>query len=216
MPLTGTLQDLSLANLVQLQCNEQQHAQVTLTRGKRKGTLTFANGDLIAARVDDQTGEDAVYELLTWEDGNFNVSNENVPTERNVTTPWSALLLEGLRRADEVRVERDTALEKRLRELVGKQNLRDALVTNRSGMLCADAKAQNSLQDAALVAFVAERGETLGAILELGAFAGLTATTPNEKIIVEKMGSNYLGCWLEPRATPDQIKSLLTAIGITR
>jgi predicted regulator of Ras-like GTPase activity (Roadblock/LC7/MglB family) len=212
MPLTGTLRDLSLPTLVQVQCSEQAHAQVTLTHNGRKGTLVFADGELIAATVDNKTGEEAVYELLTWEEGAFRVDNENVNVTRNVNTPWSALLLEGLRLADEARAERDQVLEQKLRTLRGKPGLRGALVTNGSGLLRADAKDQNSTQDAALIAFVAEHAETIGATLGLGAFIQASALHPNEKIVIEKIESNYLGCWFEPRTSPEQIKTILAAI----
>ncbi len=212
MPLTGTLRDLSLATLVQVQCSEQAHAQVTLTRGKRKGILVFADGELIAATVDDKNGEEAVYELLTWEEGEFRVDTENVNATRNVTTPWSALLLEGLRLADEARAERDHTLEQKLREMRGKAGLRGALVVNGSGLLRAEAKDQNSTQDAALIAFVAEHAETIGATLGLGTFAQMIAVHPNEKIVIEKRDGNYLGCWFEPRTSTEQIKTILATI----
>jgi len=212
MPLTGTLRDLSLATLVQVQCSEQAHAQITLTQGKRKGVLVFADGELIAATVDDKNGEEAVYELLTWEEGEFRVDTENINVTRNVTTPWSALLLEGLRRADEARAERDQTLEQKLRELRGKAGLRGALVTNGSGLLRAEAKDQNATQDAALVALVAEHAETIGATLGLGAFVQMIAVQPNEKIVIEKIDRHYLGCWFEPRTSPEQIKTILAAI----
>ncbi len=212
MPLTGTLRDLSLATLVQVQCSEQAHAQVTLTQGKRKGVLVFADGELIAATVDDKSGEEAVYELLTWEEGEFRVDMEHVNVPRNVTTPWSTLLLEGLRLADEARAERDHTLEQKLREMRGKAGLRGALVVNSSGLLRAEAKDQNATQDAALIAFVAEHAETIGATLGLGTFVQMIAVQPNEKIVIEKIDSHYLGCWFESRTSPEQIKTMLATL----
>ncbi|MBI5033126.1 MAG: DUF4388 domain-containing protein [Chloroflexi bacterium] len=216
MPLTGTLRDLSLANLVQLQCSEQHNAQVHLTKGTSQGMLVFADGEIVHARVDQLEGEPAVYELLTWEDGSFQVTSENLSLARNVQTPWSMLLLEGLRLADEHRAERDAVLESDLRALRGKQGLRNALAVNTSGSLRANAKEQNAAQDAAFIAFIANRAEVIGSVLELGMFSGMTASNPKEKIILEKIDSNFLAFWLEPRATPDQIKAILMAVGIVR
>ncbi len=212
MPLTGTLKDLSLASLVQVQCSEQAHAQLTLTRNGHTGTLVFANGELVAASADDKLGEQAVYELLTWDDGNFRVDHDSTSVTRNVQLPWSAILLEGLRLADEARAARDQQLEQDLRQLRGKPGLRSALIVDPAGNLRADAKEQNAPQDAALVAFIANHAETIGEMLELGVWLGLAASHPSEKIVVEKMPGNYLGLWLEPRATPEQIKILLTTL----
>ena len=216
MPLTGTLRDLSLANLVQLQCSEQHNAQVHLTKASSTGMLVFADGEIVHARVDQLEGEPAVYELLTWEDGEFRVTSENLSLPRNVETPWSMLLLEGLRLADEQRAERDAVLESDLRALRGKQGLHSALAVNASGLLRADAKEQNSAQDAAFVAFIANRAEVIGSVMELGMFTGVTTSNAKEKIVIEKIDSNFLAFWLEARATPDQIKAILIAVGIVR
>lgn len=110
MPLTGTLRNLRLPNLVQLQCGQQHQARVVLTRAAHKATLVFAVGELIYASADDKASESAVCELVTWEEGDFRVDNATSTVERNVTTPWSALLIEGLRRADEARAEPNNIL----------------------------------------------------------------------------------------------------------
>lgn len=212
MPLSGTLKDLSLASLVQVQCSEQAHAQLTLTRDGHTGVLVFADGELVAASVDDKLGEEAVYELLTWEDGNFRVDNDSTSVTRNVQVPWSAILLEGLRLADEARAARDQQLEQNLRQVRGKPGLRGALIVDQAGNLRANAKEQNATQDAALVAFIASHAETIGEMLGLGTWLELTAVHPGEKIVIEKMQGNYLGLWLEPRATPEQIKTLLAML----
>lgn len=212
MPLTGTLRDLSLPNLVQFQCNEQTHTVVTLARSGQKGSLAFADGELVAATTSNKTGEEAVYELLTWEDGDFRVDGEGAGVTRNVFVPWSALLLEGLRLADEARAARDQTLEQKLRELKGKPGLRNAFAVDQAGNLRAEAKAQTLVQDAALVAFVAGQCESIGTSLQLGTFSDLAANCTSEKIVVKKLQENYLGLWLEPRATAEQIKTLVNAL----
>jgi hypothetical protein len=216
MPLIGTLHDLSLPNLVQLQCSEQHNAQVYLTQGARQGKLVFADGEIIYARADNLLGEQAVYELLTWEDGDFQVTVENVSIEKNVAVPWSMLMLEGLRLADEHRAERDAVLESELKTLRGKHGLRSALAVSVSGSLRADAREQNSAEDAALVAFIANRAEVIESILGVDTFLGLATSNPKEKLVIEKIESNFLGFWLEPRANNEQIKAILMAIGIIR
>ncbi|MEW5718082.1 MAG: hypothetical protein AB1817_05620 [Chloroflexota bacterium] len=59
-----------------------------------------------------------------------------------MTTPWNALLIEGLHRADEARAERDGTLETHLRNLKGKQSVRAALVVRSNGAVRADARGQ--------------------------------------------------------------------------
>jgi len=209
MPLVGTLRDLSLPNLVQLQCSEQNEAQVYLTHQGHEGKLVFSNGELVYASVDDKLGEAAVYELLTWEDAQFQVKTDPTSVERNVETSWGSLLLEGLRLADEQRAERDSVLEASLRSLKGKQGLRAALVASGSGQLRADAKEQRSQEDAALVAFMAGRAEAISSILNMGALTEVLAINPNEKVMIRKLDFNFLGCWLDNRAPLDAVRTLI-------
>lgn len=107
MPLEGTLKDMSLPNLVQWQCAEQKRAQITLTRKSIQGTLVFESGELVHAMAGPLNGENAVYELLAWDEGNFQVNDTitELPA-RNVSTSWQSLVLEGLRRSDEIKSER--------------------------------------------------------------------------------------------------------------
>lgn len=209
MPLVGTLRDLSLPNLVQLQCSEQNETQVYLTHQAQQGKLVFSNGELVFASVDDQVGEAAVYQLLTWEDAHFQVRSDVAAVVRNIETSWGSLLLEGLRLADEQRAERDATLEAALRNLRGKHGLRAALVASGSGQLRADAKEQHSQEDAALVAFVAGRAEALGSLLNMGTLSEVLANHPAEKIMLRKLGFNYLGGWLDQRAAIEAVRTLL-------
>ncbi len=123
MPLEGTLKDISLPNLVQWQCSDQKRAQVTVTRKSIQGVLVFADGELVHAMVGPIAGEDAVYELLTWDEGSFQVSEgmSDLPA-RNVGTPWQSLVLEGLRRADEIksdRVQTVTRMKEEIQQVAG-------------------------------------------------------------------------------------------------
>lgn len=212
MPLTGTLRDLSLANLVQLQCSELNQAQVTLAYQASRGKLIFSNGELVYARTGDKVGDVAVYDLLTWEDGDFEVTSDQITVERNVETPWGSLLLEGLRLADEQRAEMDAALEASLRNLKGKQGLRDALVVSGSGQVRANAKDHHTQEDAALVAFIAGRAESISSILNMGTLVEALAVNPNEKVMIRRLGFNFLGSWLDGRTAPETIRALLKSL----
>ena len=66
-----------------------------------KATLYFVGGRLVDAQLGGRVGTDALYRVLLWEDGDFEV--ELTPVERpdQIQTPTQALLLEGLRRVDE-------------------------------------------------------------------------------------------------------------------
>ena len=209
MSLIGTLKDLSLFNLVQLHCCERQQAQVSLMRGDCEGRLIFAGGELVFADVGGLTGDEAVHELLTWEDGDFRVNYDPAPVARNVQTPWSVLLLEGVRRLDEARAERDARLEATLRSMKGTHGLRATVLTNTTGQVRAAATAAPATAEAALVAFLAGRLEIIEGLLHCGACREVSVSGPSETIWIARRDGAYLACWLDGRAALQPVKRLL-------
>lgn len=214
MPLTGTLRDLSLPNLVQVQCSEQTQARVVLTRGTHQGTLVFTNGELIYASVDNLTGADAVYELLTWEEGDFRVDDQVPNVERNVTVPWSALLIEGLRRADEARAERDSVLEAHLRALKDKPGVRGALVVRQDGTVRAEAQGKEVPGNPTTFSQIYANLEQIQKLLNAGAPHQIILSSPTEKIWIQKLQADYFVCWLDSRASLDPVKATLQALEV--
>lgn len=226
MPLDGTLKDLSLPSLIQLQCAEQRRVHVRLTRSGRTGELVFAGGELIHASVEallgvagsaTLTGDAAVYELLTWEEGEFHVSDGlSALPARTVVTPSNALLLEGLHQLDERRAERNATLEQALKNMKAQHALRRAIVVDESGHVHADATDGTASQDAALIAFVTGRIQAIGATLNLGAFRQFLCTLPSEKTLIAKIDAAYLAAWLDVRSLPEPLKALLRSLKIER
>ena len=212
MPLTGTLHDLSLANLVQVQCSEQHQAQVTLTRGLHKGTPVFADGELVFARADDWAGESAVYELLMWEETAFRMDKEAVTLERNVTVPWNALLMEGLRRADEARAERDSALETLLRDLKGKQGVRAALVVRPNGVVRADAGGEIVTQEPAAILQIVANVDRINALLGVDESFHVVLINSTGQIWLQKLHDDFLICWLDACTSIETLKPTLQAL----
>lgn len=209
MSLIGTLRELSLFNLVQLHCCERQQAQVALRHGDREGALIFTGGELVFAGADGLTGEDAVHELVTWEDGDFRVDYEAAPVVRNVQTPWRVLLLEGVRRLDEARAERDARLEATLRSMQGTDGLRATVVTNMTGEIRAATTAAPAAAEAAFVAFLGGRLETIGGLLNAGTCKEVSVSGPSECIWIGRRDGDYLACWLDGRASLHPVRRLL-------
>ena len=97
----GNLRTLSLPNIVQINCTEREQGCLRLKHRGQEGIIFFAGGDVMHAALGSLVGEEAVYELLTWEGGDFELEMGVLPPERTVTTGWSGLLMEGIRRIDE-------------------------------------------------------------------------------------------------------------------
>ncbi|HHS96281.1 MAG TPA: DUF4388 domain-containing protein [Chloroflexi bacterium] len=110
MAVGGRLSEMSLPTLIQTLCNEGTQARLELRRGDQKGAIYFDKGGVVHAEVGRIQGEEAVYELLTWEDGEFELQVGVAPPRQSITVNWSGLLLEGMRRLDERR-ERENVSE---------------------------------------------------------------------------------------------------------
>ena len=99
--VSGTLENLSLPDIVQTLVVGMKTACVSLSRGTRKGKISFEQGRLVAAECGKRKGENAFYELVTWQDGEF-VIEHGIPCKRpNLEGDAMFLLMEGLRRMDE-------------------------------------------------------------------------------------------------------------------
>jgi len=102
MALKGNLSDLSVADLIQLHCQAGARARLQVTRADNAIiNVFFEGGEVVHADWGAQHGDEVVYELLTWEVGTFAVEQDMAAPERTIRLPWSALIIEGMRRFDE-------------------------------------------------------------------------------------------------------------------
>ncbi len=105
MAVKGNLRDMSLASLISVNCNEMNQALLQLNREDKEGSIFLTDGNVVHAVLDSFIGKEAVYEMLTWEDGEFDLKMNVEPPERTITAGWSSLLLEGMHRIDESAAE---------------------------------------------------------------------------------------------------------------
>ncbi len=117
MGLKGDLKHMSLPNLVQMICMDRREAALVLRHKAEEGTIFFAKGQIIHAQVGRVTGEEAIYYLLTWADGIFEMREPATLPAQTINAPWNHLLMEGMRMIDEQIVGR--AIE----EIEAKQEL---------------------------------------------------------------------------------------------
>lgn len=108
MELEGSLELLSLPTLIQSLVQEGRQAHIQVEADGNIGLLFLDSGQICHAELhsSDQinlVGEEAVYEILDWEAGQFKVKNGVLPSQVTINTNWDFLLMEGLRRSDERR-----------------------------------------------------------------------------------------------------------------
>jgi len=101
---SGQLQVMNLPSLVRTLEADRRTTRLLLTRGEERGEIVFGDGHITRATQGPRQGEAAVYELLTWQDGSFQMATVD-PAQQiggEVAAPNQGLLLEGLRRLEEI------------------------------------------------------------------------------------------------------------------
>lgn len=104
MSFQGSLKELPLADIVQLVAVSGKTGMFSLTRGAEKGAVYIQNGQITHARVNDVEGEDAIYALALWNDGQFQFSAGIDADTRTITRSNTNLLMEAARRSDEWKI----------------------------------------------------------------------------------------------------------------
>ncbi len=106
--VSGNLRDMSLTSIIQITCTDMKSAKLVLRQSdsisggeKQEGNIFFENGQIVHAAVGSRRGAEAVYELLGWAEGSFQMESNVVAPRQTIAVPWSRLLLEGVRRLDE-------------------------------------------------------------------------------------------------------------------
>jgi predicted regulator of Ras-like GTPase activity (Roadblock/LC7/MglB family) len=102
MSMQGSLRDMSVADLIQHNCQDKRNALVTIEREGRNAQIYFKEGAVVHAVMENITGEEVIFHTLGWEDGRFILEIGINPPEQTITRSWSSLLLEGAKRLDEI------------------------------------------------------------------------------------------------------------------
>jgi DNA-binding response OmpR family regulator len=99
---SGSLEDVAVVDLMQTITVSGKSGVASVKRGEREAWLYFDRGQIIDAEVGDLRGEEAVYRAITWTTGFFDLEFRAVERARVIDLPNQALLMEGLRRVDEL------------------------------------------------------------------------------------------------------------------
>ncbi len=103
----GTLHGVSSGIFLQLIEMEERTCTIRLkeTRKGRKGALFFKDGELLDARYGALHGVEAAYELFSWDDVSISIQNGCARIDRKIEEDLQAILLEAMRRKDELSAE---------------------------------------------------------------------------------------------------------------
>lgn len=104
MAFQGSLKELPLPDIIQLVSVSGKTGKFTLSREGESGYVYLRNGQIVHAQLRDVIGEEAVYALAIWNDGDFLFAAGEEPDRQTITRSNTNLLMEAARRLDEWRV----------------------------------------------------------------------------------------------------------------
>ena len=101
--LRGSLLQMNVIDLVQSLEMGRKSCLLTLTNEKERCEMYFTEGQVIHAAYGSLTGDEAVFKVLRWMGGNFQIDFEGRTTAQTTRLRTQGLLMEGLRLLDESR-----------------------------------------------------------------------------------------------------------------
>ena len=105
--LRGSLSQMNVIDLVQSLEMGRKSCLLTLTNEGDKCEMYFSEGQVTHAAYGPLVGDPAVFKVLRWTGGNFQVNFEAKTTEQTTNLNTQGLLMEGLRLLDESQREED-------------------------------------------------------------------------------------------------------------
>jgi CheY-like chemotaxis protein len=99
--IQGRLEEMSILDLMQSLEMGQKSCQLTVRRGGETAELFFATGQCADARLGATEGEEAVYQVVRWPDGEFEIDFNGSPARTTISRTTTGLLMEALRLMDE-------------------------------------------------------------------------------------------------------------------
>ena len=99
----GSLAQMNVIDLVQSLEMGRKSCLLTLTNDGDKCDLYFSEGQVQHAAYGSQTGDQAVFKVLRWTGGNFQINFDGKTNQQSTTLNTQGLLMEGLRLLDEAR-----------------------------------------------------------------------------------------------------------------
>jgi predicted regulator of Ras-like GTPase activity (Roadblock/LC7/MglB family) len=100
MAIRGSLKDISLSSIITLCCYEKKQSRLRITHNGREASLFFKDGEIVHISLDSQEGAELIDELLTWEEGAFEIEQEVTSPKQTVAANRRGLLLARMRHID--------------------------------------------------------------------------------------------------------------------
>lgn len=222
----GDLRTMSLASIIQMNCEERIVGLLHLRRPGQEGRIFFDEGRVVHAEVGNLSGENAVYHLLEWEQGTFSLDMGISPQQRTIDAEWSGLILEGMRRIDEGQApadvdwqetsfkvesekgegvaDREVDLSERITNAILRiEDVHDVLICSQNGSIHANEWDEDVDKVGAIASYVKQQAEKLGRTLDNEQFMRVILKKKDEKEIILRDEDDIIYLWVSKRAQAD-------------
>src|SRR5579871_4357974 len=101
--IQGRLEEMNMTDLLQSLEMGQKSCRLVVRKGAERGELYFASGQCRDAKIGDVEGDEAVYKVILWTEGDFEIdfNAANASTRTTTTRNTTGLLMEAMRLMDE-------------------------------------------------------------------------------------------------------------------
>ena len=114
----GHIEGIQLEDLLQMLCQSYSSAELKISNSLKDCVVQLIDGEVSYASCGEKSGEEALLDVLTWEDGEVDITSSFVSMDRNVHSGWMELLLESAHAMDRRRAEK----EERKREAISEED----------------------------------------------------------------------------------------------
>jgi len=114
--LRGSLLQMNVIDLVQSLEMGRKSCALKLSNKDEKCEMYFSEGQVTHAEYGTLSGDQAVFKVLRWTDGNFEINFEGKTGKQTTSLNTQGLLMEGLRLLDEAQRDAGKAAEKEKEE----------------------------------------------------------------------------------------------------
>lgn len=214
----GAVAGLSLTDVIQLKGHNKYTGAITVEYGESKGVIYFVDGEIIHAEQGQDSGEQAIYEIIKWPGGTFNIHPEMTSNVCTIHYRTDFLLLEALRRMDEENagsavnksagpsVTPRRTMSKIAAHLQEINNITYAVLLDKQGVPLQD----SSIEAVALAAkgmFLAKTGNQLGDLMGLGEIKAAAVHTSNFHLLMYDSKQHYLSIAVKPDCNLDSVEN---------
>lgn len=218
----GAVAGLSLTDVIQLKGHNRYTGAITVEYGENVGVIYFVDGEIIHAEQGIDSGEQAIYKIIKWPGGTFNIHPEMTSNLCTIHYRTDFLLLEALRRMDEENAGAtldNTAVPSanprrtmskiaaRLQEI---SNITYAVLLDKQGAPVQDV----SIEAVALAAkgvFLAKTGNQLGDLMGLGETKAAAVHTSHFHLLMYDSKQHYLSIAVKPDCNLDSVEGEIKA-----